>query len=163
MIKLVDRVGMLSVCMFAVSLLAIAGCGGGPALVPVSGTVYMDGKPLKYAGFVRIEPVNGRAATGKINPADGTFVMTSRTDDDGCLPGEHPVAVIVSVNVGETNHSLIDRKYSSVETSGLTVNLSRSSGEIKIELFGGVTRPPRRRKALEEYSPEFSGEPVTLQ
>lgn len=125
-------------------LAVVAGCNSSPELVQVKGVVYMDGEPVKHAGFVRIEPANGRAATGEIDPTDGSFTMTSMTENDGCLVGEHPVAVMITVNIGDEHFSLIDKKYSNASRSGLMANLSENASGLKIELFGGIKDPPRR-------------------
>lgn len=69
----------------------ISGCNKGPELVPVSGKVTIEGKPVK-AGFVRALPRDGRPALGKIEP-DGTFKL--QTDKkDGVLVGEYPIEII---------------------------------------------------------------------
>ena len=47
-------------------LLALAGCGeGGPKIVPVSGVVRIDGKPLDY-GHIQVSPTGWRPASGGI-------------------------------------------------------------------------------------------------
>lgn len=147
----------LTFCLLLGGLLTASGCNRGPKMVEVSGVVYMDGEPLKHEGFVRIEPAEGRAAIGKIDPADGSFTMTSLSDDDGCLIGVHPVSVMVSVNVGFDNFLLIDEKYSNSTRSGLTVNLTSDTDDLKIELTGGFKKIPRGSgETIDEGVPQTS-------
>lgn len=129
------------------------GCGG-VHVVPASGVVLMDGEPLKHAGFVRVEPSDGRAATGKINPADGTFSLTTFEDNDGCLPGTHPVSVIVNHTAGSNTISLIADKYTMSETSELQVSIEGPTTDLKIELTGGLKDPSGiRAREIDEGDP----------
>lgn len=95
----------------------LAGCGGGEdlnrfkeGLVPVSGTVTLDGKPLEGAGVVFIPAsaarvgakgdVGSRMAMGEtdaqgkyslISPPHGAQAVPS--EYPGCLPGEYVIAL----------------------------------------------------------------------
>lgn len=140
------RTAGLSVGLVSCLLLTLTGCGDGrPAVVPAKGRVFINGEPLTgYLGFVRVEPVGTRAATGEISEADGSFTLTSFENGDGCVPGTHPVAVIVNTTVGEELVSLIPEHYSDSSTSGLQVTVAQDGGELKIELEGelGNVRKP---------------------
>jgi hypothetical protein len=72
-------------------LVGAAGCGGG--VVPVKGTVKLDGKPLAGASiqFIAQDP-GGRDATGSTD-ADGVFQLSSFRAGDGALPGKYKVVV----------------------------------------------------------------------
>ena len=98
----------------------------------------MDGEPLKREGFVQVVPSDGPAATGKINPADGTFTLTSKEEGDGVVKGEHSVAVIVKVQEGYTMVPLIDEKYLDAKTSGISVTIDGETNDLRIELTGGL-------------------------
>lgn len=128
-----------------VLIASIAGCGSGrPKVVPVSGQVLMNGKPLTgSSGFVRVQPADGRAATGDINKEDGTFTLTTFEPGDGCMPGTHPAAVIVNVSVGPKVISLIPEKYSDAKTSGLQVAIDKKTDSLKIELTGELKAAPK--------------------
>jgi hypothetical protein len=132
----------LSLSLLGCLLLSLCGCGDGrPAVVPAKGRVFINGEPLTgYLGFVRVEPVGTRAATGEISQADGSFTLTSFENGDGCVPGTHPVAVIVNTTVGEELVSLIPEHYSDSSTSGLEVTVSADAGELRIELEGELGR-----------------------
>ena len=77
----------------AVSLLlvALAGCGGGPALVEVSGTLTHKGKPVPNA-LVNFMPENGRPSWG-ITDEDGHFTLNYDAGHDGTVVGKHIVSV----------------------------------------------------------------------
>ena len=117
------------------------GCGpSGPKLVPASGVVLYEGKPLD-SGSVMFQPAKGPASRAKIQ-SDGTFVMSTRSEGDGATIG--PQAVRVSKrekssvsNGGETvlGKSMIPEAYSNFKTSGITVDIpAEGDDSIVIEL-----------------------------
>ena len=82
----------------AVLLFAGAGCGGGRAPVPVSGTVTLDGKPVEGATVtfhLLGDDKEGRPATG-LTDKTGTFRLKTG-NEDGARPGEY--AVVITKNV----------------------------------------------------------------
>lgn len=92
------------VAMFGVGVFLLAGCGGGPKLVTVSGRVTMGGKPLANA-TVNFEPVaaSGGAEAGGGSygrtDADGRYSLKYVLDDRaGAVVGEHRVTI---TSVGE--------------------------------------------------------------
>ena len=123
-----------------------SGCNDGRLkVVPASGQVLMDGEPMIGAeGFVRVEPADGKAAFGKINPEDGTFSLTTYESNDGCLQGEHPVAVIVHVALPSRTISLIPEHYSDASTSNLTVSIDEATESLEIALTGGLKKAPKQ-------------------
>jgi hypothetical protein len=113
--------------------LLIVGCGGSePRLVPVAGKVMIDGKPLAY-GTITVVPTNGRPAYGQIGE-DGSFSLTTRSLNDGCIAGEHKLEItarrIISAGAQEW---LAPKRYASAETSGLTLIVDKPE---KDALFG---------------------------
>ena len=71
----------------------LVGCGqrGNSEVVPVDGTVSLNGKPLD-SGLITFWPEGGRTAKGYIQ-ADGTFILGTYTDTDGAIPGTHKVTI----------------------------------------------------------------------
>lgn len=72
----------------------IAGCGRPDGLVPVSGTVTMDGVPLEGA-FVMFHPqpgVNGNGGNASTD-ATGKFTMRSPQGKRGIFPGDYSITV----------------------------------------------------------------------
>lgn len=80
-------------------LALVAGCGDGTKVVPVSGTVYVDGKP-KAGLHVNFQPMAtkdninpGRGSHG-ITDAEGKYVLKyDGTDREGAVVGKHRVAI----------------------------------------------------------------------
>ncbi len=124
-----------------VAIIAIAGCNDSPQLANVSGMVTLDGKPLEQ-GTMIFEVQGARVSYASI--ADGKIVDAYTYEkEDGVSVGEARVAIVSQVEIegsatpakqgtpdepGETEgmaeyRSLIPRKYSSVETSGLTATI----------------------------------------
>ena len=80
------------ILLAVLSVMVLPGCGDGrPERVPVSGQVLIDGEPLGV-GFIRLVPENARPASARIGP-DGRFTLGTFEQDDGAVPGTHPVVV----------------------------------------------------------------------
>jgi hypothetical protein len=117
------------------------GCSGS-GLVNVQGLVTLDGKPLANAH------VNFATADGKGHPAvglsdrDGRFRLTTYKPDDGALPGEYRVTVVVTVLV-EADPS-VTAKYKGVD-------LSKITKEEMLQMRADVSR--RYNEALKKAPP----------
>jgi hypothetical protein len=74
-------------------LLALAGCGGGAGVVPVSGTLTYKGQPVKNA-YVDFTPENGRPSWG-LTDDQGKFTLEYDAKNKGAVPGKHKVSVRV--------------------------------------------------------------------
>lgn len=70
-----DRTTMSSISG-AFALIALVGCGGGPARKAVSGKVTFDGKPVG-TGQIAFEPVSG-GRLGIAQIVDGAYLMPSQ-------------------------------------------------------------------------------------
>lgn len=126
--------GLSLLLAIACSLATITGCQQQLELIPVEGRVLYQGKPLEY-GSVMFQPNgNGPLARGTIG-ADGTFVLGTKTSDDGVRPGVCRVRVTAFAaqrSTAEANaqrelslgRSAIPAKYQSFGTSGLTVEIN---------------------------------------
>jgi hypothetical protein len=112
----------------------VAGCSDGrPTRVPVSGRVLIDGKPLE-AGFIRFYPASHRAASSMIR-SDGSFTLSTYELGDGCVVGQHPVAVMGSKLINrQTMRWYAPKKYASADTSGLVQEVTESTDSIEINL-----------------------------
>ena len=127
----------------------LAGCGDGrPRIVPTSGQVLMNGKPLTgHVGFVRVVPAGARAATGRVDPADGRFTLTTYEANDGCVEGTHPAAVIVNTTVGTRLVWIAPERYGDDATSGLTVDIKGDKADVELRLEGGLAPVPKASEA----------------
>ena len=120
--------------------LCSSGCSNRPKLIPVSGTVLIDGQPLTY-GAVQVQPDDARAAYGKLGP-DGRFTLTCYETNDGCVPGTHPVAVVAGEPAGaNATRWLAPKKYSEAATSGLTVDIKEPTDKLVIQLTWDGGKP----------------------
>lgn len=112
----------------------ISGCSNRrPTRIPVSGQVLFDGKPFTF-GYVRFVPKGARQASGKLD-GQGRFTLGSYAEDDGVVPGTHPVEVVISESASPTKvrwHA--PKKYSSIQTSGLIEEVREARDNVLIEL-----------------------------
>lgn len=115
------------------------GCGDGrPALVPVTGTVTFDGKPIQGAE-VMFMVKGGRPARGETD-AEGHFALSTFEEGDGCTPGAAQVVVqkqsfhYNQKGEGITTY-LIPQKYGIPGQSGLDVEvIAGSENDFPLEL-----------------------------
>ena len=108
-------------------LLFLAGCGSrGPRMYPVTGeVVFADGVALQ-SGIVEFTAVEQEiSSSGRIGP-DGKFQLTTISDGDGAVAGEHRAIVIASLGDGLVTHShdaktlrRPAKKFANYKTSGL--------------------------------------------
>lgn len=117
------------------SIILLGGCNndGLPDMVPIRGTVMLDGNPVS-SGTVLYSPVDrnaGRQARGAIQP-DGSFQLTTLRPGDGAQLGEYQIAIIAIKPLGTARaeveqragkvrpESLVPLRYSNPSQSGLT-------------------------------------------
>jgi len=131
----------LSLLLAAAGCLLAAGCGGqdGPAVVPVSGRLTMNGEPL--AG-VRIRFFPGESHTQGVTAfadtnEEGGFDITTQKPADGIVPGQYLIDVNMPSPVAEpppgtkgwdlsakqVESSDIPEKYRDAKTSELSFNI----------------------------------------
>ncbi|CAN5251857.1 hypothetical protein BH11PLA2_BH11PLA2_30310 [soil metagenome] len=131
--------------LLAVSCLIVAsgaGCDSGTKLVTVSGIVLIDGQPLTH-GVVQVAPNGHRAAFAPIGK-DGRFTLSTgpNSTGDGVIPGTHRVAVIAHETLGPGSQKWhAPKKYLSVETSGLTITVDKSTNDLVINLTWDGGKP----------------------
>jgi hypothetical protein len=126
--------------LLAASLALLAGCGGPPPkkMLTVTGTVTYQGQVLK-TGVIKFLAPNGDFATAAIG-ADGKFTMTE------VVPGEQKVAYVGGpMNVGSSDAGVgkgapsakavtVPTKFGEPQTSGVTVTVPETGGEVTVEL-----------------------------
>lgn len=82
---------MLRMLLLALSVLAV-GCGpGGPEVASVTGTVTLDGKPLKNA-TVTFQPTSGRPSFGTTDE-QGQYEMGYSLERSGVMLGKNTVYI----------------------------------------------------------------------
>ena len=120
----------LSALFVLLVLSMFVGCEEQP--VPVAGTVYIDGQPVK-GGQIRVIPTHTRSAQAMIDK-EGKFRLFTRNIDDGAFVGEHPVEIIAVENVPGGKRWLVPKKYGKVSSSGLTVKIDKATTDLRIDL-----------------------------
>lgn len=109
--------GLVSITL----VLTASGCGGGPDMAPVTGTVLLDGSPLAGASVAFTPNGGGRAATGTTDES-GQFQLTTFEQNDGALVGEHSVSVSLMRYEKKTGRNQnVVRGLDSQEYAGKTV------------------------------------------
>ena len=75
-------------------LVLLAGCGGGPTVVPVTGTVRLKDRPLAHAvvNFIPVGESEGQGGHGSTD-AEGRYVLTGTRGENGIPPGEYKVTI----------------------------------------------------------------------
>lgn len=115
-------------------LLLAAGCtDDGPRLAPVSGTVTMDGKPLRGVAVQfepQVEAIDGGANSMGFTDASGNYSLGYPGGKKGAVVGEHKVTLAYSE--GNNGQDKIPSKYSA--QSDLVRKVEPGDNEINFEL-----------------------------
>jgi hypothetical protein len=115
---LIKVVRAFSVC----ALVAAAGCGGGPKVVPVSGIATLDGQPLSGFGLQFNPEVEARLDCTGYPGGDGSYsVITDDSFDQykGAPPGKYKVTIF-SPN---DKPILANKRYTNVQTTDMIVEV----------------------------------------
>jgi len=108
-----------------------AGSGKVPDLIPVKGKVTYKGKPLTK-GTIKFEPEGfGRPAVGHLQ-ADGSYVLTTRSDGDGVVAGDHRVSIAGLEKSLSKDRAI--KKFTSPNTSRLTATVDAEHTEFNFNL-----------------------------
>jgi hypothetical protein len=124
----------------ALLIFASAGCNRDrPQIMPVSGRVLLDGKPLAF-GVVQFSPPGARSSYGNLDK-DCYFRLTCRDSEDGAVPGLHAVTinggeVLKSTDTSITTRWHAPKKYADAATSGLTQEISAATDKLVFNLTG---------------------------
>ncbi len=130
----------------ALLMLVAVGCGRqGPTLLPVSGVVTLDGRPVAEAGLIFTPVEEGPVASGSTD-AQGRFQLRT-VNEFGAVAGEHLVTVTKQETTGLGDFGAVGpegvktiwhvpEKYSNRKTSGLqyTIGPDSDNDTVRIEL-----------------------------
>jgi hypothetical protein len=119
----------------AIALAAVAaeGCRRGPQVVPVSGVVEVDGKPLT-TGAITVIPDQGRAASATIGK-DGRFTLTTFLPGDGALLGRHRVVVTAHQDLGRMKLKwLVPAACRDIASTPLVLEVTGSTGDAQVSI-----------------------------
>jgi hypothetical protein len=88
------------ILILALVLVTALGCGGDPGpnavveeVVPASGTLTYQGKPLPFFQ-ISLTPTDGRRAAVGVTDEAGKFSLGTNAAGDGAPPGTHKLAVV---------------------------------------------------------------------
>lgn len=130
------------------SLSLLAGCGGGaedaPDTFPVTGKVTQGGKPLADVK-VDFVPSGGGLPSSGVTNAEGVYVLSRHTGDEGAIPGTYRVVLSEGTapdmsayqNPGEgppAKESKIPEKWQSKETSPKSVEVKNEPNVVDIDV-----------------------------
>ena len=133
---------ILPYCLLFVALIATVGCGDGrPKRVQVSGQVLIDGEPVP-GGSIRFVPEGARPSSSDLDD-DGRFNLRCFEENDGAVVGTHRVQVAAREMDNGKLRWYAPQKYSDVETSELTVEITEATDDLVIELEWGKQKPRR--------------------
>jgi hypothetical protein len=130
--------------LLAISLgvATLAGCNRGPAVAQVKGQVLnLDGSvPRGAVRVVRFEPLSEntaeirKAASGDIDPNDGSFELYTRRPGDGVYLGDYAVTFAVLSDPHDMNSSLIADKYTNSKATPYHVTVDGDVDDLKFEI-----------------------------
>jgi len=130
-------------------VLLITGCGSdGPELIPVSGTVTLNGTPIDEVVVTFVPKQAGKPAMG-LTDEQGRFSLSTTEVDDGAAVGSY-YATVTSIDQGATRpdaqglstgleihprqKSIIPERYTLFRSSGLSYEVQASMEPISIKL-----------------------------
>lgn len=117
----------------ALAACGAAGCRRGPQVVPVSGVVEVDGRPLP-SGAITVVPDHGRAATGTIGK-DGRFTLTTFVPGDGAILGRHRVVVTAHQDLGRMRLKwLVPGACRDIASTPLVLEVTGSTGDARVSI-----------------------------
>ena len=142
-----------------VALVLLTGCSSAPDLnlVPVEGTVTLDGKPLANKTLMFSPESEGGISAGGSTDGSGKYSLAATvpgamSDQPGIPPGRYKVTVfepMMPIVGGEEDpemaemlipgesRSSIPQKYQGVETTDLVKEVPAGGGTINLELTSG--------------------------
>lgn len=134
--------------MVVLSICPTTGCNSSPNIVPVKGTVLLDGKPLEGAAVLFHPQADERPAVG-ITDKRGTFHLTTRSQGDGAHVGLNKVSItkesddpqlndaeeVTDAEEGIQDFTLITpAQYASPELSGIEIDVYPGIGSVTLEM-----------------------------
>lgn len=136
--------GFASEFLVLVAAALSAGCGAKNPYdtLPVQGKIcFRDGTLIPAARidlqFISQQPprdakTHARPGVALVNLADGSFVISTYSYNDGLIPGRHK-AIVSAYDENRRPLKIVSGKYSSVETTPLEIDAKAGSLEILID------------------------------
>lgn len=135
---------LIPFCMVVAISLTLIGCGGGgPQVVPVSGIVTFNDKPIGKINVMFVPESQGMIAQGT-SDENGKFTLSTLKPGDGAMMGNYKVAFkYISDTIADMpgftggvkpEPSPIPLKYIDETKSGFTATVKASDNEFKFDL-----------------------------
>lgn len=131
-------------CVLSLALLAVlpllVGCGGGPSLGKVTGTVTLKGKPLPNAKVIFHPEAKGTSPSSATTDENGHYDLMYPPDRHGALIGKHKITVSTyrMESSGDGAHKVtaeaVPAEYTSTATTTLVREVKAGSQTIDLEL-----------------------------
>lgn len=119
--------------VISIMLLCAFGCGARAALVPVSGRVEVDGKPLTSGGIL-VVPDEGRAASGVLGP-NGQFTLSTFREGDGVVRGRHKVEVVAIERIAKNRQRwLVPKHVRSAASSQVFLDVTGPTQDVVLRI-----------------------------
>lgn len=135
-------------------LIALQGCGRLPAIVPVQGTVFLNGQPLSKASVTFVPPLENIGAESNstaVTDENGRFTLTcAYNNQPGAFVGKHTVLIaepplpenlrnVRDTRTLEAYHAQLGNRpipadYSSISKSPIKIEVKEGQTDYKIEL-----------------------------
>ena len=118
------------------------GCNNSPNIVPVKGTVLLDGKPLEGAAVLFHPTTDERPAVG-VTDKRGMFQLTTRRQGDGAHVGLNKVSITKESEEPQLNDAqegiqdftlITPAQYASPELSGVEIDVYPGMESIMLEM-----------------------------
>ncbi len=154
---------IMRVCVVSALVLFAVGCGGSdrPDLVPVNGTVLLDGEPVAGAAvafqLITDEKASYKRPSSAMTDAQGNFALQTYIPGDGAPLGNYKVTITKRDVVGElpANYNaenpeatpikyqwVVPREYSEADTSGLQAEVTTAGLDPSVfDLTSGGAKP----------------------
>ena len=132
----------VAVFLFFAALVSL-GCNDGKLKTyPATGkVVFPDGSPVKV-GTIECKSIeHGVQATAEIG-LDGTFSLTTYKQGDGAVAGNHKCVVVQFIQIDNPANykpstiGVVNNKYNSYSTSGLSFRIEPQKNELLIQVEG---------------------------
>lgn len=129
-----------TVSLWAVAMILMVGCGGGPPPKPpgveVSGKLVLaNGSPLS-GGTLVLRPVAGLHGASAQIQKDGTFTLLDPSGAKSVVPGKYQVFVVFNDPSQKALRSTVHRRYQSTEDgdSDVSVEIQTAKSDLVIRL-----------------------------
>jgi hypothetical protein len=119
--------------MVVLAAVLVSGCGQSSPLIPVTGSVTLDGEPLPKA-HVLFRPQNGRPSFA-VTDANGKYALQYTSQSMGAVPGKHVVCVTTADDEeGDTAaKEILPSRYNSKSTLSVTVDATHRTHDFDLQ------------------------------